>query len=557
MKLINDDCINALKEMESNSIDSIVTDPPAGIAFMGKDWDKDKGGRDKWIEWFAEIMSECKRVLKPGGHAFVWAIPRTSHWTATAIENAGFEIRDIVTHIFGSGFPKSQNISKAIDKAAGVEREVVGRNPNYHSEGNRSGSGLNHHGKNDKSFSNPDKASQITKPATPEAKQWDGWGTGLKPANEHWILCRKPISEKTIAKNVLKHGTGGLNIDGCRIEFKSEKDLESAKPYGDMSKTKVYGGNSLLNSKTISTSNDGPNTQGRFPANTIVDESAVAELDLQSGVLKPPGSNNKKKSIAKEASLFGIGVGEHNRSTYYEGSGGASRFFYCPKASKKDKNNGCGELITWENQDQNLVDLMEELNLRLRGTLDDTVQNLKELEWSTILSGKNISEQSQKDFRSTIGIMIKLITELKTLDPYHPLSIKDFIQDVIKIMKVNGLSHAVAVENINSLKEITTNEKTALALNASLAVLKTNESIIRLGKKGNIHSTVKNTKLMSYLIKMITPPNGIVLDPFMGSGSTGVAAVSDYFDFIGIEKEKEYFKIASDRINQADSNSIF
>ena len=124
-QLYEGDCLAELKRLPDNSIDSVVTDPPAGIGFMGKHWDKDKGGRDKWIDWLAEVMAECKRVVKPGAHIFVWALPRTSHWTATAVENAGFEVRDIVTHLFGSGFPKSHNISKAIDRAAGAEREVV------------------------------------------------------------------------------------------------------------------------------------------------------------------------------------------------------------------------------------------------------------------------------------------------------------------------------------------------------------------------------------------------------------------------------------------------
>ena len=124
--LIHEDCLEQLKLLEDESVDSLITDPPAGISFMGKDWDGDKGGRAQWITWMSEVMSECLRVMKPGAHGLVWAIPRTSHWTATALEDAGFEIRDVVTHIFGSGFPKSHDISKAIDKAARAKREVVG-----------------------------------------------------------------------------------------------------------------------------------------------------------------------------------------------------------------------------------------------------------------------------------------------------------------------------------------------------------------------------------------------------------------------------------------------
>lgn len=126
MTLINADCLAALKDIEDNSIDALITDPPAGISFMGKSWDDDKGGRKQWISWLTEVMTECYRAMKPGAHGLVWAIPRTSHWTATALEDAGFEIRDVVTHLFGSGFPKSLDISKAIDKAAGAEKRICG-----------------------------------------------------------------------------------------------------------------------------------------------------------------------------------------------------------------------------------------------------------------------------------------------------------------------------------------------------------------------------------------------------------------------------------------------
>lgn len=158
--LIHGDCFDVLQQLAADSVDAVVTDPPAGIGFMGKDWDGDKGGRDQWIAWLASVMRECLRVLKPGGHALVWALPRTSHWTATAIEDAGFEIRDVHHHIFGTGFPKSLT-----PKSAAIP---------------------------------------------------DGTGTALKPAVEHWILARKPI-EGTVAGNLAAHGTGVLNIEACRI----------------------------------------------------------------------------------------------------------------------------------------------------------------------------------------------------------------------------------------------------------------------------------------------------------------------------------------------------
>jgi len=532
MKLINGDCLNALGQMETNSIDSIVTDPPAGIAFMGKEWDKDKGGRDKWIEWFSEIMKECNRVLKPGGHALVWAIPRTSHWTATAIEDAGFEIRDIVTHIFGSGFPKSSALNRqkkdvfcqcASDSSSNESTSLSPCEDDHKDKGRAFSGGVSPisnglyskskgsdyrdgcrcncdlngeslppskscdqaslplqgyvQGHNRSTLpdgvkacessdtpssaqckslpSNKDcycqksfpvdissdiqesteelaskpipkgsdtsgncKSNNVSKPlpyrsgtAFPENCQVcnkpkvDGWyNGGLKPSNEHWILCRKPISEKTIAKNVLKHGTGGINIDGCRIDGKprtTHADGNFRTKDQDLVYGKGYGIKQL----------DAP--QGRFPANTIVDDSAVAELDLQSGILNYATKPNKK--VKNDTSIFNLGGADNSNSSLYgkHNRGGASRFFYCSKASKKDKG------------------------------------------------------------------------------------------------------------------------------------------------AGNNHPTPKNTKLMSYLIKLITPPNGNVLDPFMGSGSTGVAAVNLDHNFIGIEKEKDYFKIASDRIAEAGLAKLF
>jgi hypothetical protein len=159
--LYHGDCLDVMQQLPDNSVDAIVTDPPAAISFMGKSWDGDKGGRERWSAWLAEIMREALRVTKPGGHAFVWALPRTSHWTACGVEDAGWEIRDRVVHLFGSGFPKSKNLG-------------------------------------------------------------DGWGTALKPAAEDWWLCRKPF-QGTVATNVLAHGTGALNIDGTRVGLAADK----------------------------------------------------------------------------------------------------------------------------------------------------------------------------------------------------------------------------------------------------------------------------------------------------------------------------------------------
>lgn len=405
-KLINDDCLQVLKKLEDNSVDSLVTDPPAGIAFMGKDWDKDKGGRDAWISWMQLVMSQCLRVMKPGAHGFVWALPRTSHWTATALENAGFDIRDIVTHVFGSGFPKSHNISKAIDKAAGAEREVIERV--------RLGDKKSYSGDMDNgitmSKSSVDQKTHTPNPITNEAKKWDGWGTALKPANEHWILIRKPLSEKTVAKNVLKHGTGGINIDASRVEFQNEKD--KAKVNDPIDGTKGYKHHAGAMTGMINRMDAG-SPKGRFPSNFICSDEARDVLDDQSGVtsVKPRNSESMKNGVSGlYKGKFGTG-----QAISLNDSGGASRFFYCAKSSKSERNAGCD--------------------------------------------------------------------------------------------KPNG------------------------------------------------HPTVKSQKLMTYLIKMVTPPGGKVLDPFTGSGSTGVSAIKNGFEFIGIEQSEEYTEIANSRLEYAKNEA--
>ena len=237
--IIHGDCLEELKKLEDNSVDAVITDPPYGLSntkpaqvadvlkawvtgdtvsvpakrggFMGKDWDSFVPPPAVW--------EECMRVLKPGGHMAVFAGARTQDLMGLSIRLAGFEIRDTLGWIYGSGFPKSMDVSKAIDKAAGAEREVLGAGP-YATRGRRTDNSVY-------GTSTASNSEVITAPATPEAKQWDGWGTALKPAIEPIILARKPL-DGTVANNVLAHGVGGLNIDACRVGM-SDADREAAK----------------------------------------------------------------------------------------------------------------------------------------------------------------------------------------------------------------------------------------------------------------------------------------------------------------------------------------
>ena len=409
------DCLVGMQKIRGNTIDAIVTDPPAGISFMGKDWDHNKGGRDEWIAWMITVAAECLRVTKPGGHALVWALPRTSHWTATAWENAGWELRERITHIFGSGFPKSLDISKQLDKTVGAEREVIGT---YTARGFSEVSPTNDGRNQWASGEVVNKEGKLTAPATPAAKQWVGWGTALKPAHEDWLLLRKPLSEKTVAENVLKWGVGGINIDGCRV---ATNDNNSRKP-SSMDGQNCYGKYSYPIGGV-------GNDKGRFPANLIHDGSDEV-MDLF-----PDTQTSKGKYVRKTGTDQFLGVMGDGRTNEPDGlcdSGSAARFFYCAKASRSERNMG--------------------------------------------------------------------------------------IED-----------HGTQIKHGVTLRQV-----------------------VNTDKKGNIHPTVKALSLMKYLCRLITPPGGIVLDPFTGSGSTLIAAREEGFQFIGFEKEVEYVTIAKGRLGVSE-----
>lgn len=442
------DSLEILKTLPSNSVDSLVTDPPAGIGLLGLDWDKDKGGRKEWITWLTLIMTECHRILKPGAHGFVWAIPRTSHWTGTAVEDAGFQVKDVVTHIFGSGFPKSIAIDKAIDRAkytntadlfkvtgwirerrdelgltnkrldevAGVRggachwtakpphgqphiptkerweklKSVLGPVPDWldvmikpsHELGeNWNKRNVIGHYKKDaggiggtvfKSTHN-----KITESVSDASKPWQGWGTALKPASEHWILIQKPISEHNLAANVLKHGVGGINIDQSRVPVQGKIPSTTNLDFRD--------GGFIWDTETRSQSSiyhQHPN--GRFPANIILTRSN--DVDCPARILND--QSGKEIEVAQ----------------YFKNFKPEVPFLYCKKPGKDERDSF------------------------------------------------------------------------------------------------------------------------------------------------NIHPTVKPLRLMRYLCKVITPSQGTVLDPFMGSGTTGVAALFEKYDFIGIERDENYHQIANKRL---------
>ena len=358
--VINADCIEHMNTMPPESVDSIVTDPPyhltsivkrfgkegsapaqfgtdgayarASRGFMGKEWD----GGD--IAFRTEVWEAALRVAKPGAYLLAFGGTRTFHRMAVAIEDAGWEIRDTVMWVYGSGFPKSHNVGKGIDKAAGAEREVVGINESIN---------IYKENKNHKYYAegsgNPEYAKKvITAPATDAAAQWDGWGTALKPAWEPILVCRKPL-DGTVAANVLTHGTGALNIDGCRI--KTDDKLTHGGALRSMSgDTRTGKSLGMFQEGTPSTYQQ--NNQGRWPANLIHDGSdEVVGLFPDTG--KSTGGRIGKKSMGN---VTNVPAGQYEKGDPGFGdSGSAARFFYCAKTNKNDRNEGLDEFEDKEN----------------------------------------------------------------------------------------------------------------------------------------------------------------------------------------------------------------
>ena len=436
MKLLLGDCIDKLKELDDNSVDSIVTDPPYGLSFMGKKWDYDVPSQEIW--------EECYRVLKPGGHLLSFAGSRTYHRMAVRIEDAGFEIRDQIMWIYGSGFPKSLNIGIQVDKKLGNQREVVGekvRGDVQKAKENGAGYLADPANRN-----NTKQFGYGTQTITKGNSEWEGWGTALKPAHEPIVMARKPLSEKTVVDNVLEWGTGGINIDASRIGV-DENDPNHRSIDNKNVHTTNFANNGNPRPDKIPNQESQINPQGRFPANIIFDEEAGKILDEQTGELKSGDMPGKYKGWGKNG-IYGSADNELEQ-TYYGDSGGASRFFYCPKTSKTDRNEG----------------------------LDDFEDK----------------EAPKRDDGQPYGM------------------------------------------NTNKFRPDGSERKP-------------------VQPKKNNHPTVKPTDLMLYLIRMVTPKSGTTLDPFMGSGSTGKAAVRGGFDFVGIEREKEYMEIATARIQYEKDN---
>lgn len=389
------DNLEVMKTFPDNTFDSVVTDPPYGIGFMNKKWDS--LDNDFHFKWASEVL----RVIKPGGHMFVFGSPRTYHRLTVAIEDAGWEVRDCLMWLYGEGFPKSMDVAKAIDSFYGKKGEYGDYKTQEHAISRKPANQRMEEG-----YQRPwrDDAEAVERnlreyiPETEEAKGWQGWGTALKPAWEPIVLVRKPLSEKTVAANVIKYGTGSLNIGESKIytEF-------------------------LQNT-------------GRWPANLILDDDPYIIDQLPKNKSNDQVRRNTRPNFGSQAVYHKSKI---VYATGFKDEGSVARFFYCSKASKNEREFG-----------------------------------LDNFEFSIVDDGR----------------------DKKIDNPY-----------------LRGKT-----------------------------------------ERKNIHPTVKPVKLLKYLVRLITPTEGKILDPFMGSGSTGIACVLENKQFFGIEIEKDYFDVAQARIAQAE-----
>ena len=429
IRLHNYDCLNVLKMMIEDEVfvDSIVTDPPYELGFMGRSWDS------TGIAFQKETWELCFKVLKPGGHLLAFSGSRTYHRMAVAIEDAGFEIRDQVMWLYGSGFPKSMNVGKALDKKLGNERIKTGEKKTHSNKGikqseQRTAIGAGAFGQ------------EVEEDVTVGTTEWEGWGTALKPAHEPLVLARKPLSEKSVVDNVLKHRTGGINIDECRVEGNDAKYPDTNPDFRDQGRQSKenMGIDKLSFGQT-------ENVKRKKVVRKSRDENGVWTND-NSG-MKAEGS---EYADADPRGRFPSNIMHDGSDSIKELFEDKSRYFYCAKTSKAERNQG--------------------------------LDNLPTKKASSMPGRRNADDM--KDSKIDNDVTGRFVTEKK-----------------------------------------------------------------------NIHPTVKPIKLMKYLCRLITPKGGTVLDPFMGSGSTGMAAKEENFDFVGIEKEEEYFNIASARIESVETKS--
>ena len=515
------------KNYDGELFDGILCDPPYELGFMGKSWDS------SGIAFDTEMWADIYKLLKPGGHLLAFSGSRTYHRMAVAIEDAGFEIRDMIEWVYGSGFPKSLNIGKAVDKMQGNEREVVGKIAQPGSTNKRLAMG---NGWQDE----PD--------LTKGTSEWEGYGTALKPAHEPCVLARKPL-DGTVANNVLKHGTGGINIDESRVPAG-----EDHKKNATRHTNKIYPGG--FNDSPI---NSDANPLGRFPANLILsDDPEVEAVFPQTGKGNggKPFSYSGREYDNKDSSMFN---GDKPQApSNFNDSGSASRFFYTAKSSRSERNLGLDGTVSivvqLEQCENNITSSVKLAQLQvvmdsshLKATAESGIGTKSGTEWSMSLFGNQYTEKYLISTKSTTKTTTSSITPSTILNYLTGLLTNENTLGANCEMTVGG-SPAENVENSNTLT-LTINEKTASALGVENVQLPAQLKIsVSDGK--NFHSTVKPLSLTKYLATLIKPPTGgRLLVPFSGSGSEMIGALQAGWEYVeGVELTEEYIPIAKARI---------
>jgi len=518
--LYQGDCRDVLATLPESCVDYVVTDPPYGINFMGEGWDHVVPGPEYW--------RAILRVCKPGALLLAFGGTRTYHRLTCAIEDAGWEIRDTLMWLYGQGMPKCGDIGKMIDKSKGAKREIIG------TKLGQPGYSLANNGRTNEVYGdlhNPEAECAITAPATPEAAKWTGWAMALKPAWEPIVLAMKPM-DGTIAHNALTWDVAGMNIEASRVGTES-----TVRTRGDS--LTVAGWASTKRSPV------GGSECGRWPANVLLDEEAAAQLDEQTGRLSVTGKRSERsKNAVVEGTTWGIN--NHLSREYPNDSGGASRFFYCAKATTNERNKGCEKVVTWED-----VDLSQETDELLKQIRDISVigtHRLADAAWNTMLSGSNITDQSRMAIASIMSILIRLTIELRTCNFSPSSNTNASILGATEMLLAAGLNLVAVADDIDRLRTSTSGTMASL-LSAVSAASRVLSRISAKGRRGNTHSTVKPLTLMEYLLGLLsTPDGGLILDPFAGSGSTLVAARRLGRRCIGIELDPHNYEIATRRI---------